>query len=119
MPVTLGKNVRVSVTVGDEDVVFVFPPYDRMQGAIKTLITSRIRGRGARQRLDVIAPRVRFVDQNLEGIENVEYQDEKGESKPLSSKVKGWLDKIPVSWKSTAASFFEEGEALSEEEGED
>lgn len=116
MAILLEENVRISVTVGDEQVVFIFPPYDGMRMEIKELATSRIRGRGLKQRMDIHGARERFVDKTLLDIENVNYRDEKGEAKPLNNKVKDWKTKIPFNWKSSAASFFEESEVLSEEE---
>ena len=113
----LGKAVRVKIEVEDNDIYFQFPSYTdpRMHDGIKKLCSSRvpaIRAGRRTQRLDLHGPREKFFDDFCEDVEGVELG---GEVLNAASDPE-WKTKIPVQWKYTVASYFEEGEALTAED---
>ena len=118
MAVRLSSSVRVSFEVDDETVVVVFPSYDdpAFQGSRWTTSSGK-RGR-TNVTSQLYEARVAFFDETAVDIENVEFEGTDGDQ-VLSRDVPGWKDKVPVQWKATAASYFEETQVLSEEERED
>ena len=114
MAVRLSDEVKVSILVGDEEVVAVFPGYNNpeMDDAIKKLALGRTTiGRGGQAKDKSYEARTRFFNATCIRVENVE---EGGV--PLTPDVPDWRQKIPPNWKLSFALFFEEKATLSEDE---
>ena len=118
MAIRLGENVKVSMSVGEEEVTCEFRSWDEMAADIKTLCTTRVRIRGKRRPdIDVHGPRIKFFDSNCIRVSGIEEKNvEDGVWVTLDCTKEGWQSKIPFQVKSTAAAYFEEGEALGTEE---
>lgn len=111
MVICLSDAIRVSFEKHGALRTLVFPSYEEMAPDIKKLVTTRIRGKGMRMKLDPGPAREQFVDSTARDIEATTYMagaKNGKEEKPLSSTVKGWLGKVPIDWKYTAAPYFEE-----------
>lgn len=121
MAVIVGDNVRVTITVGNEDITAVFPPYDDVsfQQNIKAFLAGRFRMRGGRKGGDdrrLHDARQKFFDTNAVDIEGVQYRAPGGEVADLNGQVENWKRKVPPHWKASFALYFEETGDLSEEE---
>ena len=119
MAIILGEEIQVSMQAGEDEIICVFKPWDQMQDEIKQLCTSRVRIRGRRRPdIDVHGPRIKFFDRNCIRIKDggILERDDEGNLVSLDCAKDGWQAKVPYQIKSTAAAYFEEGEALSTEE---
>jgi len=120
MPV-LTNNVRITLEVQDDDVVFIFPAHHAMKNSIRKLLKNRFiqDGRGNTRNMSYEA-RQAFFDDNCIGCEGL-FIDDEGKV-PLTpdssiedlrtqfpdSNVKVWTDLIPDNWKAEVSSQFEE-----------
>ncbi len=121
---TLSSNIRISIPVGDEEVVLICrkPTTDE----VNHFLSSRFVARGRKVQQNFVEERVKFVDKVLVNVENVGYENAQGEMVPLTAqtplsdedkahaakllgcKVESWKDLINVAWKCAAAMRFEE-----------
>ena len=129
----LDSTIRISVPVGDEDVILVCrrPSADE----VSKFLNSRFTTHRNKVKSNLYPARVAFVDSILVDAENVTFVTASGEEKPLNaatvltpddashwSKVLGeavscWKDLISMPWKSTVAMYFEEQQGGGEEQG--
>lgn len=113
----ISDEVCVTLDAGGEDIKGFFPSLSdpAMSKAIRTLMRNRmqIRRGGAQDR--TLDAREEFFDTTCRRLENVEAKNDAGEYVDVCS-MDGWQSRVPLNWKSSFASYFEERAVLNEDD---
>jgi len=115
MAVRASEQIRVALPVGDEEVTLTFPGWSdpKMAEAIKKLLRGRQSIRRNQVKDTSTEARVAFFDGVCLDVENFEEQNEAGEWVTCNAETfPDWKDRIPESWKVSAATYFEEKNIL-------
>jgi hypothetical protein len=117
MAIQLGSEQCVIIEVGGQEIKSWFPPCDdeAFMDAQRRLLSGRIRMvRGGRNNVRDVSTQARekFYDETCVRIEGVNDRD----GQPLDCTAAGWQKKIPINWKVSFTSAFEEQQTLTDED---
>ena len=114
MALVLSAEIPVEIDVGGETVKAIFPSYDSegFNAEIKRLCSERQKGKGLNIKDVSFSCRVRFFNATCLRVEGVETVP----GTPLTAETENWRRLIPDNWKVSWALYFEEKNALSEED---
>jgi hypothetical protein len=132
----INSNIRVTVPVGIEEVVFVCRRPDGQE--ISKFLNSRFETRRNKVQSKLYEARERFIDAIVVDVENVTFDDASGQNLPLNKATVltdadkahwaailhipvdqvTWKALIPLNWKSSAATFFEDPALGGDEQGD-
>ncbi len=114
MALVLSAENAVEIDVGGEIVRAVFPSYDSegFNEQIKKLCSERQKGKGINIKDVSFSARVRFFNSTCLRVEGVDVTA----GTPLTAETENWRRLIPDNWKVSFALYFEEKNALSEED---
>jgi hypothetical protein len=134
MPEVVVNNIRISVPIGSEDVVFVCRRPSAKE--ISKFLSSRYIQKRNKVEARLYEAREAFVNSILVDVENVTFRNAANESLPLNAAtilteadraswaaqldVKPseltWKDMVPLNWKSGVAMYFEDAQSEKEDD---
>lgn len=127
----VSMRVRISVPVGEENVVLICRRPTAAE--LNAFLKERFEARGKKVRSHLYEAREELMRKVLVDAENAEYERKDGATAPLNSKtvlsdedkahwssilgrkVETWIDLVPLSWLSSAAMHFEDAAPEGEE----
>lgn len=127
------SHMKITIPVGGEEVTFTLRRPTAKD--LSKFLNSRFEQKRNKVVSKVYEARVAFIDAHIEDIGNASFQDASGEVRPLNkdtslsaedkafasgilgTPVESWKDLISVSWKSSAAMFFEDANQGGDSEG--
>jgi hypothetical protein len=135
MPEVVSNNIRITVPIGNEDVVFICRRPTTKE--ISKFLSSRYVQKRNKVETRLYEAREAFVNSILVDVENVTFRNAANESLPLNAAtilteadraswamqldVKPseltWKDLVPLNWKSGVAMYFEDTQADGPDEG--
>lgn len=106
MAVISCPTLRISVPVGNEEVVFVVRRPSAQE--ISRFLSRRVENKRNKMTSRLYEAREEFANSIIQDVEGAEYISPSGETLPLNAKVEGWLDMVPLNLKTSVAMFFED-----------